>query len=97
MLIDFFEERAEEVTEGIINRWAEKVEEKNKQKQQIDKLRGMHTFKILNQICKNKTRECFIGIVEYSNLQKSEKKNLLLEEEREKRIVGESNLNYITE
>lgn len=89
ILTDFFEERAEEVTEGIIDRWAEKVEENNRQKQQINELRGMHAYKILNQICKNKARESFISILEYSNSQKNKKRDSLFEEEHEKRIVGE--------
>lgn len=93
---DFFEERPEEVTDGILLRWEEKQHEIAQRKQQEDSYKAKCMLYKLDKIRLNQQRSVFNSL--FDNLQTTEvaqvsKQN---EDERERRIVAEASLSVMS-
>lgn len=88
ILVDFFEERADDVTEGIINRWVDKHHELSVRK-------AGDMFKTLTNICNSRKRESLNEIKENLDLKHASKAQKLADDERERRIVAEASLSAL--
>lgn len=95
ILVDFFDERSEEVTQGILDRWVQKHEELEDKRKEDTKLNariiGLTFEKMINQA----KRSAFEKLKMNLKLAKEDKISTEMNEEREKRIVAEASLSAL--
>lgn len=95
ILCDFFEERAEEVTKGIVERWAKRETELVQAKQVTTKMKADCIYKSLDRIFNQRLRVAFDEVYDNLGLSELAKLNEECTEERNRRIVAESSLNSL--
>lgn len=94
-MCDFFEERPEEVTEGILSRWEEKQHELTEKKNQENTFKAKCMLYALDKIRLNQQRSVFNNLLDKLQLTEVTKVSNEYEQERERRIVAEASLSVI--
>lgn len=93
ILCDFFEERAEEVTKGIVDRWAKREAELAQTKLVQTKMKAACIYKSLDCILNRRLKVAFNEVHDRLGLSDWAKLNEECTEERNHRIVAEASLN----
>lgn len=92
ILIDFFEERAEDVTDGILSRWVDKHQEMEELHKRETELSTRLLVKSLQKVTLNQKRIAFNSFK--SNIEATNQEDIKaqLEKEKEARIIIEASM-----
>jgi hypothetical protein len=94
-MCDFFEERSEEVTDGVMARWYVKQTEIETRNQEEKAYKAKIMFYTLEKVAVKKQRSVFATLVENLELNEAAKMAKQGEEDRERRIVAEASLSAL--
>jgi hypothetical protein len=94
-MCDFFEERSEEVTDGVMARWYLKQTEIETRKQEENAYKAKIMFYTLEKVAIKKQRSVFATLIEKLELNHAAKMAKQSDEDRERRIVAEASLSAL--
>lgn len=92
---DFFEERSEEVTDGIMERWYQKQTEIETRKQEENTHKARVMFYALEKVAIKKQRSVFTTLMEKLELNQAAQMAKLSDQDRQRRIVAEASLSAL--